>query len=106
MNKLEINCYHSWFNWLEDKFFKRPDGIIYLRASPEKCLDRMKERARDEESSVPLEYLNELHNYHESWLSNWTETPLLIVNNENDNDWTNVLSQVNNFIINTNIINL
>lgn len=102
MNELETNCYHFWFNWLEDKFFKKPDGIIYLRTSPEKCLERMRERARNEESSVPIEYLKELHNYHESWLSNWTTTPLLIVNNENDNDWANVLNQVKNFIVKTN----
>lgn len=104
MNTLETNCYHFWFNWLEDKFWKRPDGVIYLRASPEKCMERMKERARNEESSVPLEYLKELHDYHESWLSNWTATPLLIVDNENDNDWNNVLNQVNNFINNQTLL--
>lgn len=102
MNTLETNCYHFWFNWLEDKFWKKPDGIIYLRTSPEKCMDRMKERARNEESCVPLEYLKELHDYHENWLSKWTATPILIVDNENDNDWDNVLNQVNNFIIGTN----
>ena len=101
MNTLETNCYHFWFNWLEDKFWKKPDGIIYLRTSPNKCMDRMKERGRDEESSVPLEYLNELHDNHENWLSNWTTTPVLIVDNESDNDWNNVLNQVNQFIINT-----
>lgn len=102
MNVLETNCYHFWFNWLEDKFWKKPDGIIYLRTSPEKCMERMKERARNEESSVSLEYLKELHDYHENWLSNWNVTPKLIVDNENDNDWNNVLNQVNKFIIETN----
>jgi deoxyadenosine/deoxycytidine kinase len=99
MNTLETNCYHFWFNWLEDKFWKKPDGIIYLKTSPKKCMDRMKERARNEESSVSLEYLKELHDYHENWLSKWTTTPILIIDNENDNDWDNVLNQVNNFII-------
>ena len=102
MNKLETNCYQFWFNWLEDKFWKKPDGIIYLRASPEKCMERMKERARNEESSVPLDYLKELHDYHENWLSKWTTTPVLIVDNENDNDWNTVLDQVNQFIISSN----
>lgn len=98
MNTLETNCYHFWFDWLESKFWKKPDGIIYLRTSPEKCMERMKERARNEESSVPIEYLKELHDYHENWLTHWTTTPLLIIDNENDNDWNNVLNQVNEFI--------
>jgi deoxyadenosine/deoxycytidine kinase len=102
MNKLETNCYQFWFNWLEDKFWKKPDGIIYLRASPEKCMERMTQRARNEESSVPLDYLKELHDYHENWLSKWTTTPVLIVDNENDNDWNTVLDQVNQFIISSN----
>jgi thymidine kinase len=97
MNGLETNCYHFWFDWLEKKFWKKPDGIIYLRTSPEKCMERMKERARNEESSVPLDYLEELHQYHEDWLSKWTTTPVLIIDNNNDNDWDNVIKQINNF---------
>lgn len=102
MNKLETNCYKFWFNWLEDKFFKKPDGIIYLRTDPTKCLDRMRERARHEEDSVSLDYLKEIHNYHEEWLNEWDQTPLLIIDNNNDNDWINVMSQINNFINTTN----
>lgn len=98
MNTLETNCYNFWFNWLENKFWKKPDGIIYLRTSPEKCMKRMNERARDEESNVPLEYLKEIHNNHEYWLSKWTTTPIITIDNENDNDWDNVLNQVDNFI--------
>jgi len=100
MNVLETNCYHFWFEWLEQKFFKKPDGIIYLRASPEKCLERMRQRARNEETGVPLEYLQELHNYHEEWFNNWKETPVLIMNNELDNDWESLINQVNNFTSN------
>ncbi len=102
MNELETNCYHLWFNWLENKFWKKPNGIIYLKTSPEKCMERMKERARNEESCVPLEYLKEIHNHHEKWLSNWSTTPILIVDNENDNEWDIVLNQVNEFIKNSN----
>ena len=103
MNTLETNCYKFWFNWLEDKFSKKPDGIIYLRTDPTKCLERMRERARHEENSVSLDYLSEIHNYHEEWLNGWTQTPLLIIDNNSDDDWTNVLKQVNNFINTTNI---
>jgi len=103
MNDLETNSYKFWFNWLETKFFKKPDGIIYLRTNPEKCLERIRERARNEESTVSLEYLNEIHNYHEEWLNNSKQTPILIIDNNNDNEWDTILSKVNQFIgLNTN----
>jgi deoxyadenosine/deoxycytidine kinase len=99
MNHLETNCYHFWFDWLESKFFRKPDGIIYLRTSPEKCLERMRQRARHEEDGVPLEYLTELHNYHEEWFANWKETPVLVIDNEEDNNWEQVLERVNTFMV-------
>ena len=98
MNELETNCYKFWFNWLEDEFFQKPDGIIYLRTDPLKCLERIHERARYEETSVNLNYLNEIHNYHEEWLKEWNQTPLLTIDNNNDNDWNTILDKVNNFI--------
>lgn len=44
------------------------DLIVYLRTSPEVAYDRIKKRARDEESCVPIEYLKDLHTLHENWL--------------------------------------
>jgi deoxyadenosine/deoxycytidine kinase len=105
MNDLETNSYKFWFDWLEKKFFKKPDGIIYLRTTPEKCLERIRERARHEELTVSLEYLKEIHNYHEEWLNEWKQTPILTIDNNNDNDWNNILNQVNNFVDFTPIIN-
>jgi deoxyadenosine/deoxycytidine kinase len=107
MNDLETNSYKFWFDWLEKKFFNKPDGIIYLRTTPEKCLERIRERARHEESTVSLEYLNEIHNYHEEWLIDWKQTPILVIDNNNDNDWNNVLEKVNEFTgLKSNINNL
>jgi len=98
MSEIEKNTYYMWFNWLEKKFSKTPDGIIYLQCSPEKCYERMNKRGRNEESSVPLEYLLEIHNYHEDWLKSWTKTKILIINNDNDDDWTNIVNQITHFI--------
>lgn len=41
---------------------------IYLRTAPEVCLERMHRRARSEEASVGLDYLNKIHKLHEDWL--------------------------------------
>jgi deoxyadenosine/deoxycytidine kinase len=41
---------------------------IYLRTSPEVCLERMRRRARSEEAAVGLDYLQKIHKLHEEWL--------------------------------------
>jgi deoxyadenosine/deoxycytidine kinase len=98
MNELEKNCYNFWFNWLEEKFRPKPDGIIYLQCSPEKCLERISKRGREEESKIPIDYLKELHKNHEDWFSTWKETPVLIINNEEDDNFDKVLDKINQFI--------
>ena len=46
-----------------------PDGFIYLRATPDICMNRLKRRQRTEEGGVTLDYLQGLHQKHEDWLS-------------------------------------
>lgn len=84
MNTLEKNCYSMWFEWLEEKFRPEPTGIIYIRCSPKKCAERICKRGRTEESHIPQEYLEHLHQYHEDWLMKWDKTPILIIDNEED----------------------
>ncbi|KAH7425400.1 hypothetical protein KP509_11G052300 [Ceratopteris richardii] len=66
MSELELRIYESWF----DPFISAlpglvPDGFIYLRASPDTCLQRLHMRNRPEEQGVTLEYLRGLHEKHE-----------------------------------------
>ncbi|CAL8070650.1 unnamed protein product [Calicophoron daubneyi] len=44
------------------------DLIVYLRASPSVCLGRVRTRHRGGEDDIPLAYLEQLHDLHESWL--------------------------------------
>ena len=46
-----------------------PDGFIYLRATPDICMNRLQRRQRTEEGGVTLEYLQGLHQKHEDWLT-------------------------------------
>lgn len=61
--------YRCWFNmWVERFGLIMPDAIGYLRLEPEVCLERCQKRARDEESTITLEYMQQLHERHEEWL--------------------------------------
>ncbi|XP_015480129.1 deoxycytidine kinase [Parus major] len=74
MNETEWTIYQDWHDWINKQFGSRLalDGIIYLRATPEKCLNRIYLRGRDEEQEIPIEYLEKLHYKHESWLQHRT----------------------------------
>ncbi|XP_010223133.1 PREDICTED: deoxycytidine kinase, partial [Tinamus guttatus] len=74
MNETEWTIYQDWHDWMNKQFGQSLvlDGIIYLRATPEKCLNRIYLRGRDEEQEIPIEYLEKLHYKHESWLQHRT----------------------------------
>jgi deoxyadenosine/deoxycytidine kinase len=38
---------------------------IYIRSCPQKCLDRIIERGRENEMNINIDYLNDIHNLHE-----------------------------------------
>ena len=54
-----------------------PDGFIYLRATPNICMNRLKRRHRAEEGGVSLNYLEGLHQKHEDWLSYASHHPTI-----------------------------
>ncbi|XP_072604936.1 deoxycytidine kinase isoform X2 [Vulpes vulpes] len=95
MNETEWTIYQDWHDWMNHQFGQslELDGIIYLRATPEKCLNRIYLRGRNEEQGIPLEYLEKLHYKHESWLLHRTlktnfdflqEIPILILDINED----------------------
>ena len=69
INEIEHEVYQQWFNVFTEKFNLRPKAYIYLKTSPETCAVRIKRRDRTGESSIPLEYLRELHILHDTWLA-------------------------------------
>mgnify|MGYP006198368099 FL=1 len=76
-------------------------AIVYIKASPEVCLERVNIRAREGEN-IPLEYLKECDKYHDEWIDGET-IPKLIINadidlNKNPEEKLEILKQIDTFI--------
>ncbi|KAI7812702.1 deoxyguanosine kinase, mitochondrial isoform X1 [Triplophysa rosa] len=72
INSTEWAVYQDWHSFLVEQFGHQIqlEGIIYLRASPQTCMERLGRRGRTEEQGVRLDYLEKLHTRHENWLVN------------------------------------
>lgn len=68
MNDAEFAVYEEYFNFLTREPELRVDLIIYLKASPNVCLQRALSRKRKEESKLTIEYLTRLDQLHDDWL--------------------------------------
>uniref|UniRef100_A0A674H9N0 Deoxynucleoside kinase domain-containing protein n=1 Tax=Taeniopygia guttata TaxID=59729 RepID=A0A674H9N0_TAEGU len=70
LQPLEWALYQQWHDVLLAHLGHRaaPHAFLYLRASPQRCLERLRRRARSEERGVQLGYLSRLHGQHELWL--------------------------------------
>lgn len=69
MNKMEYSMYNYWFKLFEKHFNFNINFIIYLRVDPNISFSRIKIRQREEEKNIKLEYINEVHKYHDEWIS-------------------------------------
>ena len=69
MTKLEYDVYCRWNDWLSDQFALRPKAYIYLRCPPEENVVRIAKRSREGECGIPLEYLKQLNQMHDSWMA-------------------------------------
>jgi len=62
---VEFQIYTKWFE--EFKPDINHNSHIYVKTEPKLCYERIQERNRKGET-IPLEYLEKCHNYHQSWL--------------------------------------
>ncbi|XP_023326396.1 deoxynucleoside kinase isoform X2 [Eurytemora carolleeae] len=64
----ELSVLYNWFDFLKNNMDIHLDLIVYLRTSPQVAYDRLRERGRKEESGVPMEFIQHLHQCYEDWL--------------------------------------
>ena len=69
ISEIEHQMYNLWCDFYYKYVRTELENlIIYLRCKPETALNRIKKRGRTEEKDITIEYLSELHRYHEEWL--------------------------------------
>lgn len=64
---INFQIYLNWFNTFAEEF--PVHKIIYVKASPENCHNRINKRSRNGEDQIPLNYLETCNNYHETMLN-------------------------------------
>ena len=100
LSKIENKIIDEWVDELNQSITIH--GLIYLKIAPKTCYERIRQRSRTSENNITIDYLTNLHNKHESYISNWisSEKKLLIVE---DNDEL-VVQKIINFIDSTSIL--
>jgi deoxyadenosine/deoxycytidine kinase len=99
---IEHDEYIIYQKWYEEFISDVPiRAIVYIKASPETCLERVNIRAREGEN-IPLEYLKECDKYHDDWI-NSEHIPKLVIDADIDlhkNPEANIriLEQIDTFI--------
>tara|TARA_B100000131_G_scaffold306960_1_gene334628 strand:+ start:1048 stop:1668 length:621 start_codon:yes stop_codon:yes gene_type:complete len=67
------------------QFLRKPDLIIYLKASTDTLLSRIKNRNRDFEKSISAEYLHSLNISYDHWIKSCTDYKIMIVESDHFN---------------------
>ena len=95
LTDIEWNIYQDWFKFLTRNNCSAPHGFIYLKVDPVVAFERTKKRNRFAESSLSLDYLNDIDKLHNSFLlekkgiaDNLKDVPVLVLdcNTEFEND--------------------
>lgn len=82
--KLDKRDYENYRQLYESmiQFLNPPTLMIFLRRSIPKLQERIKQRGRDYEQSIPAEYLTSLNEYYDEWYANYNQGKSLIVDTD------------------------
>lgn len=67
LTPLEFALHQRWVDMSESLI--RTTGVVYLRVSPDVCMDRVRRRDRRGESDVDATLINDLHRLHETYIA-------------------------------------
>jgi deoxyadenosine/deoxycytidine kinase len=73
--KIEDVNYQIYLNWFDTFSGEFPvHKVIYVKAAPEQCYERIAKRSREGEENIPLEYLTACSLYHDNMLDKSTDS--------------------------------
>jgi deoxyadenosine/deoxycytidine kinase len=79
LNDQELDVYNRFYNHLREQL-PTPDLVIYLQATPEVLMKRLRKKNSPAESGVAEDYLEEVVKAYEHFFFHYTASDLLIVN--------------------------
>lgn len=82
LSERDFKNYLSVFNLMKD-FVSAPDLLIYLKSEIPTLVRQIAKRGREYEASISIDYLSKLNQKYESWISNYKEGKLLIIDVDN-----------------------
>jgi deoxyadenosine/deoxycytidine kinase len=75
----ELVIFEKLYNLLAESV-PQPDLVVYLQASPERLVQRVRQRGRAEDHAISEEYLQEICRAYNHYFFHYSRTPLLVVN--------------------------
>ena len=87
MGQMSDRDWKTYKNLFENmvRFLKEPDIIIYLKASTDTLISRIKKRNRDFEKNINPEYLHQLNTSYNNWVKNEKKLNILTIETDNFN---------------------
>tara|TARA_Y100000816_G_scaffold288619_2_gene273513 strand:- start:765 stop:1508 length:744 start_codon:yes stop_codon:yes gene_type:complete len=68
---VNYQIYLKWFDTFADIY--EPDVVVYLNADANTCFERVKNRSREGEECIPIDYLQSCCDYHDSMIETFRE---------------------------------
>jgi deoxyadenosine/deoxycytidine kinase len=83
MTEVDYRNYTSLFHVLVG-FLRKPDLVVYLKASPEVLMERIARRGRASEKSIGIDYIARLNGAYDDWMRRArAETEVLEIDTDN-----------------------
>ena len=84
------------------QFIKKPNLIIYLKASTTTLISRITNRKRDFEKDISPEYIHSLNIYYDQWISKLPKDKVMVIDTNNFNIFKDkdTFEEIKNNIIN------
>ncbi|HPD19021.1 MAG TPA: deoxynucleoside kinase [Candidatus Goldiibacteriota bacterium] len=103
LDENELAIYEKIYNILvNEKNLIKPDLVIFLQASVDVLMERIKKRGRDFEKNISKDYIFNLSQAYNHFFSHYNASPLVIINTD-DIDFINdkkIYNSIKNFSLN------